>query len=93
MKVFISMPMHGKTDEQIKKELTEWQDSFGFNDSEFTDGFIEGHDDMTPLECLAEAIKRIDKSDAIFFADGWEEAAGCRIEMAVAVNYNIPIYK
>ena len=93
MKVFISMPMHGKTDEQIRTELEEWKKGFGFPDSEFDDGLIEGHENMTPLECLAEAIKRIDKCDAIFFTEGWEDAAGCRIEMAVAVNYNIQIYK
>ena len=93
MKVFISIPMHGKSDEEIKAELEQTKKDFAFSDSEFIDGFIEDHEKMTPLECLAEAIKRMDEADGIFFANGWEDARGCRIEMAVAVNYGIEIYK
>lgn len=93
MRVFISMPMHGKNEEQIREEMEQIKKDFGFDNAEFIDSIIPDHESKTPLECLAESIKLLDAADAITFAQGWEDAPGCRIEMAVAVNYNIPIYK
>lgn len=93
MKVFISMPMNGKTEEEIRTEMDGWKESFGFPDSEFIDSIIPGHEEMTPLECLAESIKLLDQADAAFFVKGWEDAKGCRVEHAVCENYGIEIYK
>lgn len=93
MKVFISMPMNGKTEEQIREEMEGWKKSFPFPDSEFIDSIIEGHEEKTPLECLAESIKLLDKADAAFFVKGWEDSRGCRVENAVCRNYGIEIYK
>lgn len=92
MKVFISMPMKGKTDEQIREEMEGWKESFPFNDCEFIDSIIPDHENHTPLENLGEAIKLLDKADAAFFTKGWEDAAGCRIERAVCHNYGIEVY-
>lgn len=93
MKVFISIPMNDKTEDQIREEMEQAKKDFGFSDAEFIDSIIPGHEDMTPLECLAEAIKLMDTADAVFFVHGWENAKGCRIERAVAENYGIMIYE
>lgn len=93
MKVFISMPMNGKTEEQVREEMEAIKKDFGFSDAEFIDSIIPDHEDKTPLECLSESIKLLDTADAAFFAKGWEEARGCRVERAVAENYNIMIYE
>ena len=95
MRVFISMPMSGKTEKQISEELEQAKKDFAFSDSEFINGFLPDHEGMTPLECLAESIKRMDTADAVLFAygSGWENARGCRVEHAVAENYDIPIYE
>lgn len=93
MKVFISMPMKGKTEEQIREEMEQIKKDFGYSDSEFIDSIIPGHENMTRLECLAESIKLLDKADGAFFAKGWEDAAGCRIERAVCHNYGIEVYE
>lgn len=93
MRVFISMPMRGKTEEQIREEMEQVKKDFAFSDAEFIDSFIPNCEEKTPLECMAESIKLMDTADAVFFAHGWEMARGCRVEYAVAHNYNIPIYK
>lgn len=93
MKVFISMPMNGKTEEQIREEMEGWKESFPFTNSEFVDSIIPDHENKTPLECLAESIKLLDGVDAVFFAKGWEDARGCRIERAVCHNYGIEVYE
>lgn len=93
MRVFISMPMHGKSEEQIREEMEQIKKDFGFPDSEFIDSVIPDHEEKTPLESLAESIKLLDTADAVFFAHGWEDARGCRVERAVAENYGIMIYE
>lgn len=93
MKVFISMPMKGKTEEQVREEMEGWKESFPFDNCEFIDSIIPDHDKRTPLENLGESIKLMDKADAVFFTKGWEEARGCKIERAIAEAYDIPIYE
>lgn len=43
-----------------------------------------------PLEFLARSIKDLAKADVAFFARGWEERRGCKIEHQCAVDYGIP---
>ena len=93
MKVFISMPMNGKTEEQIREEMEQIKKDFAFSDSEFIDSIIPDADKKSDLECIAEAIKLLDTADAAFFAKGWENARGCRVEYAVCCNYGIEVYK
>ena len=92
---FISMPMRGMSEAEIEREFKELQSTFPFRENgwDFVNGMIEGHESMTPLECLAAAIEKIDKVDYVFFAPGWEEARGCRVEHMIAEEYNIPIYE
>lgn len=37
------------------------------------------------------AIQRLAAADALYLAEGWQTARGCRIEHAVAQAYDIPI--
>lgn len=43
------------------------------------------------LYYLARSIDMIGKVDAVFFAEGWQQAKGCVIERKVCEHYNILI--
>ena len=43
------------------------------------------------LHYLGQAIMKLDKCDAVIFADDWKNHNGCRVEHAVAEAYGIPI--
>jgi hypothetical protein len=95
MKVFISQPMTGKTDEEIKKErstmIEEAKRLFG-DDVEIIDSFFEGAPyNAAPLWFLGKAIQLLSTADAAMFAKGWSEARGCKMEYLAAKEYGIRI--
>ena len=108
MKIFISLPMSGYSDEDIQNRLSkissELKEKFG-NKIELIDNFNYigfnsineaairiGNDTINAsIWYLGRAIQLLSKVDAIYFAPGWENAKGCRIEHAVAESYNIKI--
>lgn len=93
-RLFVSQPMRGKTDEEILKarHLAEHEAALHLGESvEVIDSFIGTSDASRALEYLGESIKLLATADAIIFAEGWEDARGCRIEHACAVEYGIPI--
>lgn len=92
-RVFISMPMRGKTDEQIQYEmlgLTILLEGLGYEvaDSIVTDG--DGARNL-PLLCLSKSIEVMSGCDVVFFAKGWEHARGCCIEHSAAVQYGLEV--
>ncbi len=94
-KLFISQSMRGKTDEEILKEreiaIEKARDVLG-EDVEVLETFFDDFSaDAKPLEYLARSIKFLAKADVAYFADGWENARGCKIEHECAVEYGIDI--
>ena len=91
-KLFISQPMKGKTDEEIRKEretaVQEAEKALG-EPVEVIDSFFAGNT-MKPLECLGESLKLLANADIAYFAKGFETARGCRVEYGCAVAYEIP---
>lgn len=88
MKVFISQPMNGLTDDEIKAKREEL--TAAYPDAEIIDSFFEGAPhDATPLWYLGKSIQLLGTADLAIFAKGWEKKRGCRIEHAVAVEYGI----
>lgn len=90
MKIFISMPMNGKTDKEIRKDFEKkkiyLKDQWGFNPEMVIDSII-GDGDTNPLEYLGKSISLMADADLVLFASGWEQARGCKIEHEVAVAY------
>ena len=88
-KIFISMPMRGKTENQIKAELEQAKrkiiDKYG--DVEFIDSYFGDPELEDPIEMLGKSISLMAEADAVYFYDGWEGARGCRIEHEVATQY------
>lgn len=89
MKIFISMPMAGKTDEQIKERLAKIKRKIkdDHSDVEFIDSYFGDTSKEDPVEMLGKSIQKMAEADAVYFCEGWESARGCRIEYNVAVEY------
>lgn len=90
MKIFISMPMNGKTDGQIRKDFEEKKKyltrHWGFDPEMVIDSII-GDGTTNPVKYLATSIDLMADADLVFCALGWERARGCKIEHEVAVAY------
>ena len=94
-KLFISQPMRGKTDKEILNEreiaIEKARNILGEDVEVLETFFGDFSDDAKPLEYLARSIEYLAKADVVYFADGWENARGCKIEHECAVEYGMNI--
>lgn len=94
-RLFISQPMRGKTNKEIESERDRAivAASRQLNeDVEVIDSFFKDSPVLVnPLLCLAKSLELMSTADAAYFADGWEQSRGCRIERLCAEEYNIPV--
>lgn len=99
MRVFISQPMAGKTEDEIKLEKEGIVNEIKslYPDAEIIDSFVT---EQPPEECvnvhlwyLGQSLTFLSKSDVAYFAEGWSKNRGCKIEHAAAVAYGIPIVR
>lgn len=91
MKIMISQPMRGKTNEQIKQEredLVKQLEEQGHEviDTIFTEEAPKDSD--IAMYFLAKSIEAMAKVDGIVFMPGWQDARGCKIEYKIALQYN-----
>ena len=90
MKIMISQPMRGKTNEEIRQERKELVRRLQEEGHEVIDTILI---DKPPIDCdeavyfLGRSIELMSKADAIVFMKGWEKARGCRIEHQIAKDY------
>lgn len=92
-KLFISQPMNGKSDEDILKErqkaIEKAEEEIG-EKVELIDSFFRSAPaDARPLWFLGKSLELLSVADVAYFAPGWENARGCRIEHECAVEYGI----
>lgn len=96
IKVFISQPMKGKSNKEIEEERSKivktlnegyGQDKYEVIDSFFKDAPVNAN----PLWFLGKSIELLSTADVVFFAHGWQEARGCRIEHECCEQYGIDI--
>lgn len=89
MKIMISQPMKGKTNEQIKEERAELVKRLQEEGHEVVDTVFENApaDEDVAIFMLSQSIRYIGKVDAVVFMQGWENARGCKIEHEVALKY------
>ena len=101
-KIMISQPMNGLTEEQItnaqnkfleyaKKENLEvlntyFKDEWYSQDSMSLRGVVQ-----IPVCFLAKSLEYMSKCSIVYFAKGWENARGCKIEHEVALQYGLEI--
>lgn len=104
MRVFISQPMNGKTDEEIKrnrKVLIDYVEnnayriakSFHIADPkvEIIDSYFENAPhDAKPLWFLGKSLELLSTADVAVFGHDWQFARGCWIEHKCCIDYGIP---
>ena len=93
-KVFISQPMRGRANEEIKAEreyLTEQVRKYYPQEPvQVIDSFFEdAPHDANPLWFLGKSLELLSTADVAVFAKGWRSARGCVIEHECAVAYGI----
>lgn len=92
-KLFISQPMRGKTDEEIKTERVraiQKAEEILKEPVEVIDSFFENAPaDAKPLWFLGKSLEVLADADIAYFASGWKEARGCVIEHLSAIKYGI----
>ena len=90
LKIMISQPMKGKTEEQIRSERAELVKKLEEKGHEVVDTIFaeETPEGDARLYYLAKSIEAMSKVDAVVFMPGWEKARGCQIEHEIAVRYN-----
>ena len=94
-KLFISQSMKGKTNEEIRKEREDAvfcaKELMG-DEIEVIDSFFENVPaEARPLWYLGESLKLLSTADVAYFASGWKNARGCKIEHICAEQYGINI--
>lgn len=94
-KLFISQPMKGKTDEEIlaerRKAIRSAERQLG-EAIEVIDSFFQSSPaDAKPLWFLGKSLELLAGADIAYFAKGWQEARGCKIENICAIEYGIAV--
>ena len=92
MKIMISQPMRGKTEEQIRSEREELVRQLEKQGHEVIDTVLDISENKSPIYYLAKSIELLDKADAVVFMPGWQQARGCKIEHEVAVEYGKKVF-
>ena len=96
IKLFISQPMRGLSDEEIltkRKELIDLVKKENSDEVKVIDSFIKEDtpDGVNiPLWYLSRSIRFLSEADVAIFGKGWEDARGCKIEHECAIAYGIP---
>lgn len=92
-KLFISQPMKGKTDKEIKetrKKAIEYVEMLLGEKLEVIESFFEGAPaEAKPLWFLGKSIELLSQADVVYFVKDWDMARGCKIEHQCAVEYGI----
>lgn len=94
---FISQPMNGKTDEEIKADRRKCEAWLAktFGPATVIDSFII---EDPPKDCknipawyLGESIRKLARADVLVLWGDWTNARGCLLEREVAIKYGIPV--
>ena len=95
MKVMISLPMNGRSDEEIIKRMNEIKEKFEKLHIEVDDSFItdEVKDSIHPgVYYLGRTLMNfMHNVDAVYFDKDWYIANGCIVEREVCKQYGIKI--
>lgn len=97
IKVFISQPMNGKTDEEIHAERDRAMIKAAKQIGEpilVLDSIIQdAPEGVNGLWYLGRSLQVLSEADAAFFAKGWRTARGCAIEHICADEYGILVFE
>ena len=88
MKIFISIPMNGQNEQELRDAMERIRASVEAKVGESVEicNWID-EDLETPFDYIAESIRRMKQADIVYFASGWRGARGCVIECSLAIRY------
>lgn len=93
MKIFLSQPMGGKTEEEIEQErqrvIKYLKATYGENTEILDTNF--NFPGKSALYYLAKSLEYLDQTDVAYFMKDWENYRGCYIEHECCKKYNIPV--
>ena len=92
MKVMISLPMNGHSDEDVRKRIQLLTEKFSKLHIDVVDSFITKEKECyhPNVYYLGRTImKFLSDVDAVYFDNGWNNARGCRIENQICKEYRI----
>lgn len=97
-KVFISQPMRDKTEQEILEERANVFQvaKESFPDAELINSYFEDYKPTTgniALKYLFKSLELLADADVAYFAKGWQDARGCRIENECAIEYGIEVHE
>ena len=87
--------MRDKTDEEIlierEKAIRIAEELLG-EKVEVIDSFLKNAPhEARPLWFLGKSLELLSTADIVYFADGWENYRGCKIEHSCAVEYGLRV--
>lgn len=105
-RIFLSLPMSGRSDEEIMTQIEEMKAKFLLKnplDKGEEIVFVDNlENDIDPSRCvdvktepllyLGEAIRKLAYCDGVLFAEDFTLARGCLVEEIVAKRYGIDTY-
>ena len=94
IKIFISQPMNGKTNEEIEDERNYIISRLvtHFPRAEIIDSFFkDAPHDAKPLWYLAKSLELLATADVAYFCKDWDKYRGCKIENTCAIEYGIDV--
>lgn len=94
MKIFISQPFHGLTEEQVmakRQRIVELLDERGYPNIEIIDNYHKADvpDGAGRVWYLGDSIRQMDEADLVVFTTNYREAKGCMVEFKVALLYSM----
>lgn len=87
MKIMISQPMMGKTNEQIIEERIQIIKMLEDKGHKVINTVFDLSKEKNAVHYLAKSIEAMADVDGVVFMQGWQQARGCRIEYQVASEY------
>lgn len=97
-KLFVSVPMKGRTEEEIKASIQKMKkiaEIYEGEELELIDSYIEDNppkDNNEAVWYLGESLKKLAQADVFVGIDDVWNWSGCYIESEVAVRYEIKRY-
>lgn len=89
------MPMNGKTEKDVRDNFNRLKAKLEKQNYEVIDSVIKDFDKIEaknkPIYCLSKSVEFLSLVDCVFFANGWQNARGCKIEHEIAKAYGLEV--
>ncbi len=100
-KLFISLPMNGRSEEEIQAKMAEYKkltervvkEETALINTCFEDFDINKDDLNAFIYYFEKSIQKMAEADFVLFDDSWRESGRCKAEYVIAQVYNIPMIR